>query len=88
VSEHGNILMWKACKGRVIWDRITLFSPQVVEMLKHELGRIRGKFYSPYKPCCCYPEGKFRRSMGECDRCSDSSLARQRLEEALRGASD
>jgi len=75
-------------KGGGIYDKVTLFSPQVIEMLKHELGRIRGKFYSPFKPCCYYPECKFRRSIGECDRCSDLTLARQRLEEALRGVGD
>jgi len=67
--------------------KITLFSPQVVEILKRQLRRIREKFRSPFKPCCYYPEYKFRRSIGECDRCSDPSLAERRLREALRGVS-
>ena len=88
VSRLGVISKWKLTKGGGIYDKITLFSPQVVEMLKEELSRIRGKFYSPYKPCCYYPECKFRRSIGQDDRCSDPSLAERRLREALRGASD
>lgn len=83
VSEQGTIPKWKMSKGGLIRDKVSLFSPQVVEMLKQEMSRIRGKFYSPYKPCCYYPECKFRRSIGECDRCSDPSLAERRLREAL-----
>lgn len=70
-------------QGGVIWDRITLFSPQVVEMVKEKMSRIRGKFYSPYKLCCYYPECKFRRSIGEKDRCSDPEVAIQKLRDAL-----
>lgn len=88
VSEHGTIPKWKMGKGGGIYDKVTLFSPQVVEMLKHELGRIRGKFYSPYKPCCHYPECQFRRSIGEPDRCSDPEVAERRLREALRAVGD
>jgi len=83
VSGLGMFSKWKLNKGGGIYDKVTLFSPQVVEMLKHELGRIRGKFYSPYKPCCYYSECKFRRSIGEPNRCSDRSLAERRLREAL-----
>jgi len=83
VCERGIIPKWKMSKGGLIWDKVTLFSPQVVEMLKDELGRIRGKFYSPYKPCCYYPECRFRRSIGEHDRCSDPVLAERRLRELL-----
>jgi hypothetical protein len=69
-------------------ERITLFSPQVLEMLREERSRIRENSHSSVKLCRYYPECKFRRSMEECDRYSDSSLARQRLEEALRAVGD
>lgn len=85
VSGLGVFSKWRLSKGGGIYVKVTLFSPQVLEMLKEELGRIRGKFYSPFKPCCYYPECKFRRSIGECDRCSDPEVARRKLEEALRG---
>jgi len=86
VSEQGIIPKWKMSKGGLIWDKVTLFSPQVAGMLKKEMSTMRGKFYSPYKPCCYYPECQFRRSIGECDRCSDPEVARRRLEEVLRGS--
>jgi hypothetical protein len=88
VSERGTIPKWKMSKGGVIWDKVALFSPQVVEMLKREFRRITEKFRSPFVPCRYYPECKFRRSIGECDRCSDRSVAERRLREALRDAGD
>jgi hypothetical protein len=83
LRERGTIPKWKMSKGGVIWDKVTLFSPQVVEMLKWQFRRIREKFRGPFAPCPYYPECQFRRSIGECDRCSDPSLAEQKLREAL-----
>lgn len=88
VCERGTIPKWKMSKGGLIWDKVSLFSPQVVEMLKRQFREIRQKFRSPFKPCCYYQECQFRRSIGEDDRCSDPEVAIQRLRDALSSGTD
>jgi len=83
VSKRGTIPKWKVCKGGRIYDHITLFSPQAVATLREEMSEIRHKLGSPFSPCRYYAECKLRRSVGECDRCSDPSLAEQTLRDAL-----
>jgi len=47
VRERGTIPKWKMSKGGVIWDKLTLFSPQVAEMHKAYRSRFYGRISIP-----------------------------------------
>ena len=87
VRDRGVIPKSRLTKGGVIWDKVTLFSPQVVEMHKarwRRFGRKRKTFEPGFEPCPYHDECQFLRTVGEQDYCSDGSLAIHRLREALR----
>jgi len=85
VSDRGTMAKGKMRYGRLIYDQVTLFAPQVVEVLKYELDRISQRFRNDFKPCCHLAECQFWRSIGKLDRCSDPALSvtAQELREAL-----
>jgi len=89
VSERGTIPKWKMSKGGVIWDKVTLFSPQVAEMYKAYRSRFYRRIYIPggdLTRCPYYSVCQFMWSIRGNDSCPDGSNLGGKRDSVLRNA--